>query len=93
MLIIRDELSAWIKSFNQYKGGKGADKQFFLSAWSGEPLAVDRQGKDPVLVPHPFLSVVGCIPPDVLPDLDEDNREDGFLHRLLFVYPDPVSVR
>jgi hypothetical protein len=39
------------------------------------------------------LSVVGCIPPDVLPDLDEDNREDGFLHRLLFVYPDPVPVR
>ncbi len=54
---------------------------------------MDRQGKDPVLVLHPFLSVVGCIPPDVLPDLDEDNREDGFLHRLLFVYPDPVSVR
>jgi hypothetical protein len=93
VLILRDELSAWIKSFNQYKGGKGADKQFFLSAWSGEPLAVDRQGKDPVLVPHPYLSVVGCIPPDVLPDLDEDNREDGFLHRVLFVYPDPVPVR
>ena len=93
VVIVRDELSAWIKSFNQYKGGKGADKQFYLSAWSGEPLAVDRQGKEPVLVPHPFLSVVGCIPPDVLPDLDEDNREDGFLHRLLFVHPDPVPVR
>jgi hypothetical protein len=26
VLILRDELSAWIKSFNQYKGGKGADK-------------------------------------------------------------------
>jgi hypothetical protein len=93
VLIIRDELSAWIKGFNQYKGGKGADKQFFLSAWSGEPIAVDRQGKDPILVSHPFLSVVGCIPPDVLPDLDEDNREDGFLHRLLFLLPDPVPVR
>jgi len=29
----------------------------------------------------------------VLPDLDEDNREDGFLHRLLFVCPDPLPVR
>ena len=93
MIIIRDEISAWIKSFNQYKGGKGSDKQFYLSAWSGEPLAVDRQGKDPLLIQHPFLSVVGCIPPDVLPDLDEDCREDGFLHRLLFVYPDSVPVR
>lgn len=94
VIIIRDELSAWVKSLNQYKGGKGSDKQFFLSAWSGEAVAVDRQGKDPILIDHPFLSVVGCIPPDVLPDLDDQHgREDGFIHRVLFSYPEPVPVR
>ncbi len=93
ILILRDELSAWIKGFNQYRNGNGSDKQFFLSAWSSEPLAVDRKGKDPILVSKPFLSVLGCVPPDVLPDLDEDNREDGFLHRLLFAFPNPVPVR
>ena len=91
--IIRDELSAWVKSLNQYKGGKGSDKQFYLSAWNSAAIAVDRQSK-PILIDHPFLSVVGCIPPDVLPDLDDESgREDGFLHRLLFTYLPPHSVR
>ena len=91
--IIRDELSAWVKSLNQYKGGKGSDKQFYLSAWNSAAIAVDRQGKT-ILIDHPFLSVVGCIPPDVLPDLDDESgREDGFLHRVLFTYPQPQPVR
>ena len=91
--IIRDELSAWVKSLNQYKGGKGSDKQFYLSAWNSAAIAVDRQGKT-ILIDHPFLSVVGCIPPDVLPDLDDESgREDGFLHRLLFTYLQTHPVR
>ncbi|TKB64001.1 MAG: DUF3987 domain-containing protein [Nitrospira sp.] len=91
--IIRDELSAWVKSLNQYKSGKGSDKQFYLSAWNSAAIAVDRQGKT-ILIDHPFLSVVGCIPPDVLPDLDDESgREDGFLHRLLFTYLQPHPVR
>jgi hypothetical protein len=94
LVVLRDELTAWVKGLNQYKGGKGADRQFFLSAWSGAPVAVDRQGKEPVLVDHPFVSVVGGVPPDVLSDLDgEGGREDGFIHRVLFAYPDPVPVR
>jgi len=35
------------------------------------------------------VSVVGNIQPDVLNDLgDERGREDGFIHRILFAYPD-----
>src|SRR5205823_5783661 len=93
LLIIRDELSAWVKSLNQYRGGKGSDKQFYLSAWNSAAIAVDRQGKT-TLIDHPFLAVVGCIPPEVLPDLDDESgREDGFLHRLLFTYLQPHPVR
>ena len=91
--LIRDELSAWVKSLNQYKGSKGSDKQFYLSLWNSAPISVDRQGRT-ILIDHPFLSVVGCIPPDVLPDLDDESgREDGFLHRLLFTYLQPLPVR
>lgn len=94
VLILRDELTAWVKSLNQYKGGKGSDRQFYLSAWSGAAVAVDRQGKEPVLIDHPFLAVVGCVPPDVLPELDDEGgKEDGFIHRVLFAYPEPVPVR
>lgn len=92
--IIRDELTGWARSMNQYRGGKGADKQFYLSAWSGAPIVVDRQGKESLSVSQPFLSVVGCMTPDGLASLnDEEDGQDGFIERLLFAYPEPVSVR
>ncbi len=92
IMLIRDELTAWVKSLNQYKSGRGADRQFFLSCWSNAPAPVDRKGKKPIFLPRPFLSVCGCIPPDVLNDLlDEENRADGFVDRILFSYPESVD--
>ena len=88
-----------VTSLNQYKSGKGSDRQFYLSAWSGSALRVDRKGggANPGLklsVPKPFLSVIGCIPPDVLPSLKPENdAEDGFVDRLLFVWPKALPVR
>ncbi len=94
LALIRDELTGWVRGMNQYKAGKGADKQFYLSAWSGAPYPVDRKSGPPVLLFDPFLNVVGCIPPDLLDELtDERGREDGFVHRLLFAYPDAVPRR
>jgi hypothetical protein len=93
VLQVRDELTGWVLAMDQYRGGKGADRPFYQSAWSGEPLKVDRkqdQG-EPLLVPHPYLSVVGGIPPGKLGVIDAGNDgEDGFVHRLLFAFPDPV---
>lgn len=96
LLQVRDELSAWVKAMNQYRQGRGADRQFYLSVWSGAPIMVDRVGTGAptsITVPHPCLSVVGCLPPDVVCDLDDSEQEDGFLPRLLFAWPSPVSVR
>lgn len=92
LAILPDEATAWVRSLNQYKaGGKGADRDFYLSLWSGKPVKVDRRSlKEPIFVPHPCASLVGAIPPDLLGELtDEQGREDGFIHRVLFVYPDP----
>jgi hypothetical protein len=99
MLIIRDELAGWLASFNQYKpGGKGSDRQFFLSAWSGSPVSVDRKGKGKdsgdsgeVYVRHPCLSVVGTIQPSIL-DRFKTDTEDGFYDRVLFCYPDEYPM-
>lgn len=93
ILVVRDELTGWVKAFNQYKGGKGADKSFWLSAWAGAPHTVDRQGKDPIFIEHPTVSVVGNIPPTILGELNADSEDDGFLHRILFCNPDPIKVR
>ena len=89
ILIYRDELTAWISSLNQYKGGKGSDREFFLSAWSGAPAKVDRKGKKPIYIPKPFLCVVGGIVPDSLNVL-RANVHDGFIDRILFSFPEPI---
>lgn len=94
LLLHRDELAGWVNSMNQYKQGKGADRQFYLSCWSGENGTVDRQGREATFLNRPFLSVVGCLPPELLSDLNaSDNKNDGFLHRILFSLPQPVPVR
>lgn len=94
LALIRDELTGWVRSMNAYRSGHGADRQFYLSTWSGAPYPVDRKSGPPLMLFNPFLGVVGCIPPDLLEELtDERGREDGFVHRLMFAYPDPVPRR
>jgi hypothetical protein len=90
LLIIKDELSGWLGSMNQYKqGGKGADRQFWLSAHTNQPVSVDRKSlEEPVIVARPFVSIVGGIQPEVLPDFGKD-RGDGLIDRFIPVYPKP----
>ena len=93
VLLSRDELTGWVKSMNQYKKGKGADREFYLSAWCSSPIRVDRRSSEPIKVQNPFLAVVGCIPPDLLPTLgQEKGEEDGFMPRLLFAWPEAMPV-
>jgi hypothetical protein len=89
--LIRDELTAWITAMDQYKTkGRGSDRQFYLAAWGGEPVAVHRKVQD---MSHPFVSVCGCLPPDLLNWLHgEGPIADGFLDRLLFSYPESTSA-
>jgi hypothetical protein len=94
LLLERDELVGWVKSMDQYRsGGKGADRQFWLSTWSNRPVSVDRKSRngEPLSVLRPFVNVIGSIQPTVLSELAE-NREDGMLERFLFVYPEPVNA-
>lgn len=86
----RDELTGWVRSMDQYRSGKGADRQFWLSAWSGDPVSVHRQNQDagPVRVAHPFVCVVGGLPPDLLTAMRGERAVcDGFMDRILFSYP------
>jgi hypothetical protein len=96
VVMIRDELTAWVNGMNQYKGGgKGADRQFYLSAWAGEPISVHRKNQlaGAVFVAHPFLSVLGGLPPDLLARLrGEKDVCDGFFDRILFAYPEPMRA-
>jgi hypothetical protein len=51
---------------------------------------VDRkaQGVVPISIPRPFLNIICGLPPDLLNEFaDYRGRNDGFLDRLLFVFP------
>ncbi len=93
LLVIRDEWAGWVNSMNQYKDGKGADIEFYLSVWGGQSFVVDRVGVGakgtPLFIDRPFVSVVGGIPPDVLQELGQAaGIADGFFPRILFAWPD-----
>jgi hypothetical protein len=93
LALFRDELVGWVKSMDAYRsGGKGADRQHYLSMWSRSPIKIDRKSSpEPIIVARPCLSVVGGIQPDVLPDLVEHaSRDDGFIDRCCS--PTPTSA-
>src|SRR5581483_11654330 len=91
IIVKHDELTGLVHSMNQYKGGHGADKQHWLSFWGGASITVNRKKQDPLFIAKPVVNIIGCLPPDMLNELtDERGRQDGFIHRILFAFPDRV---
>jgi hypothetical protein len=44
------------------------------------------------MIENPFVGVMGALPPDMLGKLSADaGAADGFIDRILFAYPDPLS--
>jgi hypothetical protein len=65
--MIKDELSGLFASHGAYKGGRGADKESFLSGWNGGGVKKNRAGDDSrVSLGCDSLSVTGGIQPDKL---------------------------
>lgn len=90
VLIFRDELLGWIKSFDKYK--KGGDQQMYLEFFNGDAISVDRVSKGSIRVENPNVNILGGMQPKVLKDMASNNREnDGFLARFLFVYPEDLK--
>jgi hypothetical protein len=92
VLLHRDEFGGWIHTMNVYRGGRGADVENFCSIWSGQPIDVLRKTSDDAYVRRPFVAVLGGIQPDRLDELTS-GKDDGFIDRLLLVYPHPVVRR
>ena len=96
LIMIRDELSAFVLGMNQFKGGKGNDRSNALKIWSGDRILKDRvnhENNAPIRCPHPSLTIAGGLVPDMLGELlDPRGRADGFIDRFLPVFPDPLPV-
>ncbi len=97
LFLLRDELLGFMNGMNQYRGGgKGSDRQFYLSLWDGKgTIKVSRKskGQDILEVDEPFFSLLGSIQPDLLSQLEsERGKEDGWLPRFLYVIPNTPSM-
>lgn len=89
-----DELLGFMRAMDQYRGGKGADRQTWLQLWATVTTMVNRLTREPLYLRKPVVSVVGGIQPDMLADLrDRNGREDGFIDRFVLVRPDVEPQR
>jgi len=81
-----DEISGLFNSANQYRGGKGSDRQDMLSYYDGFGQTVLRASGIKVDVDRIYLSLFGGIQPKVLREHTRDlDDPDGHWARFLFV--------
>ncbi|MEZ2303990.1 MAG: DUF3987 domain-containing protein [Microcoleus sp.] len=86
ILWISDELAGFFNSANQYRGGRGSDKEDLLEAWSGNGAVVARAAGPVVDVGAMSLSIYGNIQPKVLaPLLGDGEDNNGTFARFDFV--------
>jgi hypothetical protein len=89
LLVARDELSGWVRSFDAYKAkGRGGDAAGWLEVWRAGTLIVDRKTSTSHYVPRAAVSVAGTIQPGVLAAvLSCGHFENGLAARLLLASP------
>ena len=88
-----DELSELFSGMDQYKGGKGSDRQKILRLWGGGDLKVNRKGVEPLFIPSSAVSITGGIQPGVLEQLMGNGEdEDGMWGRFLWSAAPPLGA-
>ncbi len=87
LLLLRDELSGWLGSFDRYSGA-GADRSFYLESWNGGRFSVDlvKNAGKPVVVPYASLAILGGLQPDKLREAMA-GADDGLSARFCYVWP------
>lgn len=87
--VFKDELNGWFKDMNKYRAG--SDLEFWLSTWSGKSVAFNRKMAKSAFVDKPIIPVLGGIQPGVLASMyTEENKENGFVDRMLLTFPDLI---
>lgn len=87
LTLIKDELMGFIGNMNKYN--KGADAEFWLSTWSNTTAKTNRSTKETIFVKSSYVTIVGGIQKNVVKKLTtQDNVNNGFAARFLFVVPD-----
>ncbi len=85
-----DELAGWFGGFNQYRSGRGADVERWLSIHRAGPITVDRKTNHHFRhIPRACISVMGGIQPKVMARVlaNSELRDNGLMARLLVAMP------
>lgn len=89
LIVLRDELSGWLGSFNRYNRGR-ADAAQWLSLYGARDLVVDRKTgqRRRIFVARAAVSILGPITPYGLHRaLGDEHMENGLAARLLVTMP------
>jgi hypothetical protein len=91
-LHLRDELAAWLMSFERYSPG---GREFWLEAYGGRPHVIDRKSNKagPLFVAFNGVTVLGGIQPEKLRECLLKTADDGLVPRFLWVWPDPIKYQ
>ena len=85
--VFKDELAGWFKDMNKYRAG--SDLEFWLSSWSGKSVFLNRKTAKSSFVESPLIPVLGGIQPRVMDQFyTEENKDNGFIDRMLLCLPD-----
>lgn len=85
--VLKDELAGWFKDMNKYR--QGSDLEHWLSSWSGKQINMNRKTSKSAFVQRAFIPVLGGIQPSIMDSFyTEENKDSGFIDRMLFCYPD-----
>jgi len=85
--VFKDELAGWLKDMNKYR--EGSDLEFWLSTWSGKSVNLNRLTRKGSFVEKPLIPVLGGIQPSIFNSFyTDENKENGFMDRMLLSFPD-----
>jgi len=88
VLMARDELSGWVRSFDQFTGASGADLSRWLEMYGAGTVSADRKADGHVFVSRAAVSVTGTIQTRILPHaFGEEQQAAGLLARFLLISP------
>ena len=86
-MVMLDELAQFYKSLDMYRGGKGSDRQQWLTIWNGSGLKNNRKASGTVVLPQTSIGILGGIQPETITNMvsGDDSQFDGLWNRFSFV--------
>ena len=77
-LIFNDELAQFYKSLDAYRGGKGADRQQWLTIWDAGGIKNNRKSSGSIFIPQVSISILGGVQPQTIRNMisgDDSNLD------------------